>query len=49
MERTNSEIQDQIDEAQANDGHFFGLTYEDGVMAALKWVLGEEDIPPMEG
>lgn len=46
------EIKDQISEAE--DGAFEGngskwpsMTYEQGVVAALRWVVGDDDTPPM--
>lgn len=46
--RTEKEIYDQIDKANENiesgDG-FHGMSYEDGVKAALEWVLGMDDAP----
>lgn len=35
----NEKIQQQIDEAISTDGKFPGMTYEEGVRAALEWVL----------
>lgn len=47
-----NEVADQRDIAllSANEGttRFPGMTYEEGVAAALTWVLGEEDIKPLE-
>lgn len=35
-------------EASANGGSKFpGMTYEDGVQAALDWVLGNSDVDPL--
>ena len=46
------EIEDVIADAQEiieNEGsRFFGLSYEQGVEAALKWVSGEDDSHPLE-
>ena len=45
---SDEEIQEQIDAASDHDRSLWrGMTYEDGVMAALRWVLGDEDQPPM--
>ena len=47
-----NEIRDQIDKAteQIDKGgtKWRGETYEDGVYAALSWVLGEQAEGPME-
>lgn len=44
--KTEQEITQMIDEAYSNDGKFSGMTYEQGVVAALEWVMGEEN--PLE-
>jgi len=44
-------IRDEVDKASdaRNDGgKFNGMSYEDGVIAALEWVLGEANETPME-
>jgi len=46
VQRTEEEIREQLNEAGKKD--FEGLSYSDGVKAALEWVLGDEDISPME-
>ena len=48
MDKSKDEIYDQIYEAKDNNGKFKGMSYEDGVIAALEWVLGEEEETPME-
>lgn len=51
--RTEDEVRDQLNEAADNASYqgkpskWPGMSYEDGVMAALGWALGEEDRPPM--
>ena len=45
-ERSEIEIRNQID--LANDPKFFGMSYEDGVKAALEWVLGDCEEKPMD-
>lgn len=50
-ERTDMEIVEQIDEAMtARDegGRYNGMTYEEGVIAALEWVAGHNNDKPME-
>lgn len=47
MVRTEEEIYDQIDEALDNNGKFWGMSYEDGVVQALRWVLEEDEVKPM--
>jgi len=47
---TDDEIEDQISdalEAQNQGSRWPGMSYEQGVEAALRWALGEEEIPPM--
>lgn len=42
-------IQEEIDLAIGGTGKFSGATYEQGVIAALEWVLGKtDDVSPME-
>lgn len=51
--RTEDEIRDQMNEAADNASHqgkpskWPDMSYEDGVMAALGWVLDEDESPPM--
>jgi hypothetical protein len=42
-------VLNQCADAQEHGTHFFGMTYEDGVDAAIRWMLGEDDENPMEG
>jgi hypothetical protein len=49
MKRTEQEIREQIDMASIDESIFFRMTYEEGVKAALEWVLGYTDIEPMKG
>lgn len=50
--KTIKEIENQLIKAQSwtsggnTDVH--GMSYEEGVEFALRWVLGEEDIEPIE-
>ncbi len=50
--RSNEEIDDVLNatvEAEATgQSRWPGMTYEDGVAAALRWVLGQSDSNPME-
>lgn len=49
--KTKEEINKQIDIAQErreNGEGYFGMTYEEGVMAALEWVIESTDITPFE-
>jgi hypothetical protein len=46
--RSEDEIYEQIDKALENDGRYPGMTYEQGVDAALRWAIGHADEPPME-
>jgi hypothetical protein len=51
MKRTDDEIYEQIDKAQKgmNIGSKWpGMSYEEGVRAALDWVLGDAEEAPME-
>lgn len=47
--RTKEEIEDELNEAETANGRWPALTYEDGVKAALLWVRGDSDDPPMTG
>lgn len=48
--RTEEEIKVMADKAydHENDNKFFAMTYEQGVAAALAWVIGDEEDPPVE-
>lgn len=50
IQRSEDEIQGQIDEANETfyDSRWAGMSYEQGVDAALRWVIGETDEKPME-
>jgi hypothetical protein len=48
MKRTEQEIRDQIDKASVDESIFYGMTYEEGIKAALEWVLGDIDAKPMD-
>lgn len=49
--RSQSEIDDQINEAYEKEdeggSRWPGMSYEQGVLAALRWVTGEEPTGPM--
>lgn len=49
--RSQQEIYGQIDAASdavfGESGGNFGMTYEEGVYYALRWVIGEEESAPM--
>ena len=52
MEPEKSEVEDQIDKAEKTAhtrSRWPGMSYEQGVSQALRWVLGETDEPPMDG
>jgi len=47
--RTAEEIEDQMQwaaEGVDNGTRYGGMSYEDGIMAALQWVTGETDDKP---
>lgn len=49
--RTEDEMYDEIDRAtekQENGEGFGGMSYEDGVKAALDWAMGNIDEKPMD-
>ena len=53
MERDEDEVSDQIGRAinsqDKNHGTKWpGMTYEEGVVAALMWLSGQSEEPPME-
>jgi hypothetical protein len=50
MMRSETEIQDQASEALSimdQGSKVPGMSYEEGVHAALQWVLGDTDEPPI--
>lgn len=48
MKPTEDEIYKVIDQAIENNGKYLGMTYEDGVQAALEWVLNGGETPMEE-
>lgn len=49
--RTSEEIEDQQDLCQAGregGSKYPGMSYEEGVLAAFDWLLGDTDEKPME-
>jgi len=51
MGKTENEINEQLDmafEKRDNGNGFYGMTYEEGVIAALDWVRGNIDEKPMD-
>ena len=52
IERTRSEIDEQlnacVDSIDEGRSKYPGMTYEQGVDAALRWVAGDTDDAPME-
>ena len=49
MQPTEKEIDAVLDECAEYSGSskFPGMTYEEGVEAAIRWMLGEESVSPM--
>jgi len=49
FEVTPEEVEQQVEEAVSfgEETQYPGMTYEQGVRDALRWVLGEEDLPPI--
>jgi len=49
IERDDDEINELLDtcSAHANESKFPGMTYEEGIRAAIEWVTGESDEKPM--
>lgn len=45
---TDDEINAQADMAADSEKNLPGMTYQEGVEAALRWVTGEFEDPPME-
>ena len=49
--KTRKEVDEQIDKAQqaieSGEG-YHGMSYEEGVKAALEWVMGDIDEEPIE-
>lgn len=52
MTKSTKQIADELSRAQEwssnGETNHSGLSYEEGVEAALRWVLGEEDKTPIE-
>lgn len=52
VQRSEDEINDQLDKAiesaDTNGSQWPGMSYEQGVQAALRWVTGDEDTGPMD-
>ena len=52
LDRTDSAIQEQIDWCRDRQGNIVnnypGMTYEEGVEAALQWVTGESEEKPID-
>jgi hypothetical protein len=49
--RTKKEIDDQLNEAQKyidEGSKYFGMSYEDGIVAMFDWLVGNSDALPME-
>lgn len=50
--RNEKEIYDQLDQANSNidegTSAFSGMTYEEGVKAALEWILNKDSDAPMD-
>lgn len=42
------EIENQILAALDNPDSYSGMTYQEGVVAALEWVIGQSSTPPMD-
>ena len=53
IDKTREEILDELNKTYAstdeNVSVFPGMSYEEGVQAALEWILGDAVEPPMEG
>lgn len=47
MIRTQDEITELIEKAEDNQGKFSGMSYEQGIVNALEWVLDSEYENPM--
>lgn len=43
-----NKVLDKCFDAEENGSVYPGMTYEQGVDAAIRWMIGEEDIPPLE-
>lgn len=51
MQRSKEEIRDMVQKAydsEDSDHPLFGMSYEEGVRAALDWVTGDIEEPPIE-
>lgn len=49
FEVTPEEVEEQMAEAESmgEETQYPGMTYEQGVRDALRWILGDEDLPPI--
>lgn len=45
---TDEQVREQLAKAEENDGKWRGMTHEQGVANALRWVLGDDELAPME-
>lgn len=46
--KSQSEIKEMIDKASDDERNLHGMTYQEGVRAALEWVLENWDEDPIE-
>ena len=46
--RTDEEIQAVLDECLNPSGRFSGMSYEDGISAAINWITGHTTDGPLE-
>ncbi len=48
IRKTAQDIQDLADKAKDSGSNFPSMSYEEGIIAALEWVLGTGDYDPQE-
>ena len=46
--RSDDEIDDLLDKCYDGGTHYRGMTYEDGIRAAIEWLTGLTDDNPIE-
>lgn len=47
LEEIESQLDEAIKQADTGESRFFGMSYEEGVAAALDWVLGHVSEAPI--
>jgi len=48
IRRTDEEIDAMLRRCIEENGRFYGMTYEDGVEAGIRWLIGKEEEDPLD-